>query len=54
MVLYVAKRGPHDIGTKTHLKGIREVYGEDNVFVIDLLSAEYYESERFISFGYKK
>lgn len=51
-VLYIAKRGPHNIAAKTHLKVIQELYGEKNVFVIDLLSAEEVHRERFNSYGY--
>lgn len=54
MVLYIAKRGPYNIGTKLHLQAVRDTYGEANVFVVDLLSRECCEKDRFISFGYER
>lgn len=54
MVLYIAKRGPYNIGTKLHLQAVRDTYGEANVFVVDLLSRECCEKDRFISFGYDR
>ena len=52
-VLYIAKRGPHNIGAHTHLDALKEIYGEENIFQIDLLSTKKCEKENFISFGYE-
>lgn len=52
-VLYIAKRGPHDMGTKTHFDAIKEIYGEDNIIQIDLLSKQKSEKKNYISFAYE-
>ena len=51
MVLYIAKRGTHDMGTITHRQAIKEIYGCENVFEVDLLNPETVERENYISFG---
>lgn len=52
MILYIAKRSSRDIGTVMHLKAVKELYGKENVFVIDLLNKEAIERKQYISFGY--
>lgn len=51
MVLYIAKRGPHNIGAITHKQALKDIYGADDVFEINLLSTEVVETENYISFG---
>ena len=51
MVLYIAKRGPHDMGTKTHRQAIKDIYGSENVFEVDLLNKDTIETDNYISFG---
>jgi hypothetical protein len=51
MVLYVAKRGPHNIGAITHKQALKDIYGAENLFEINLLSTEVVETENYISFG---
>lgn len=51
MVLYIAKRGSHDMGTTTHRQAIKDIYGSESVFEVDLLNAEAVERENYISFG---
>lgn len=50
-ILYIAKRGAN-IAAKTHLKVIKELYGYNNVFEIDLLEKKYIERENYIAYGY--
>ena len=51
MVLYIAKRGSHDMGTTTHRQAIKDIYGSEYVFEVDLLNPEAIEKENYISFG---
>ena len=51
-ILYIAKRGENNIAAKTHLKVIKELYGENNVYEIDLLEKNYNEKKNYIAFGY--
>ena len=51
-ILYIAKRGANNIAAKTHLKVIKELYGKDNIFEIDLLEKKYIERENYIAYGY--
>ena len=51
MILYIAKRGKHDISSRTHLQALKQIYGENNIFIVDLLNEERTERERYISFG---
>lgn len=52
MVLYIAKRSLHDVGSVTHRQALYDIYGEDNVFIIDLISSM--ESGRKNYIGYEK
>lgn len=56
MVLYISKRSDYDIGSKTHLKALQEIYGEKNVIVVDLrLTVANSRTENYIAYGkYKK
>jgi hypothetical protein len=51
MILYIAKRGPHNIGAITHKQALKDIYGAENLFEINLLSTEMVETENYISFG---
>lgn len=51
MILYIAKRSQYDIGAKTHLEALKEIFGEDQVFVVDLFKSEAERGERYIAFG---
>lgn len=50
MVLYVAKRGPHDIGAKVHLQALQDIYGADNVYIVDLISSMPNIQNKYVSF----
>lgn len=52
MILYIAKREPHNLGANTHLHALKDIFGKENVFQIDLLRTEHIERENYISFGY--
>lgn len=52
MILYIAKREAHNLGANTHLRALKDIYGKNNVFEIDLLKEEYIEKNNYISFGY--
>lgn len=52
MVLYIAKRGPHDMGTSTHRRAIQAIYGDENVYEVDLYNRVAIETKNYISFGF--
>lgn len=54
MILYVAKRGENNIGAKQHLRALKELYGEERIYVVDLLNPIKEVKERYISFGYNR
>ena len=49
MVLFIAKRGQHNIGAKTHIQALREIYGSENVYEVDLFSKDSKETDHYIS-----
>ena len=51
MVLHIAKRGDHNIGSKMHLQALIDLYGEDYVFIIDLLRKEPEKRKNYVAFG---
>lgn len=51
MVLHIAKRGDHNIGAKMHLQALIDLYGEDHVFIIDLLRKEPEKRKNYVAFG---
>lgn len=51
-VLYIVKRGPYNIAAQTHLKVLKEIYGQENIYVVDLLSSKNVQESRFVSYGY--
>ena len=51
-IMYVAKRGPHNIAAQTHLDVLKSIYGEENIFIIDLLSSKVVHKDRYVSYGY--
>ena len=51
MVLFIAKRGQHNIGAKTHIQALREIYGSENVYEVDLFSKDSKETDHYLSFG---
>lgn len=51
MILYIAKRSEYDIGSKTHLQALKDIYGENQIFIIDLLNEKVIRNEQYISFG---
>lgn len=52
MVLFIAKRPPWNIIANLHLKALQDIYGANEVFVVDLLRDKHEERENYISFGY--
>lgn len=53
MILYIAKRGQYNIGAVTHRNALRDLYGEENVYYIDLLPTSKGKDFNYISFGEK-
>lgn len=51
-VLYIHKRGPHNIAARTHLSVLQSIYGKENIWIVDLLSPKAEKREQFISYGY--
>lgn len=51
MILYVAKRSSYDIGSKVHLQALKDIYGHNEVFIIDLLNSQCIREERYVSYG---
>lgn len=51
MVLYIANRSEHDVGSVTHYQALKEIYGEGNVFVIDLRPIESRRDNNYIAYG---
>lgn len=51
MILYIAKRGPHNIGAQTHLQALKDIFGEDNIFVIDLFKFTDEIKNNYVSFA---
>ena len=51
MVLYISKRGPHNIGAVTHKQALEDIYGEENVFEIDLFNQKEIETANYLSFA---
>lgn len=52
MILYVSKLfGDGDFGADQHYQAICEIYGEENVFTIDLSPHTPYRKERYIAYG---
>lgn len=50
-ILYVSRRFESNICATIHYKAIKDIYGSDNVFTIDLRPEEKYEKERYIAYG---
>lgn len=50
MVLYIAKRSLHDVGSVTHLQALIDVYGEQNVFIVDLISSMVKREKNYIAY----
>ena len=53
-VLYVAKRGKYNVPAVNHLRVLKEIFGESEVFVIDLLDKNAHREPSLISYGYNK
>ena len=52
MILYISNRSEYNIGAKTHLAALREIFGNDNVFRIDLRPTEKScKKQNYIAFG---
>ena len=51
MILYVSYRFETDIGAAIHLDILKELYGEENIFVVDLRMNDAYEVERYLALG---
>ena len=50
MVLYIAKRSLVDIGSVTHLQALTEIYGENNVYIIDLISSMSKRERNYVAY----
>lgn len=51
MILYVSYRFEKDIGSVVHLNILKELYGSDNVFVVDLRMDEPKSAKNYRAFG---
>lgn len=52
MILYVSKLiSQNNIAAKMHYEAIKEIFGEENVFTIDLSPAECYRRKNYIAYG---
>ena len=52
MILYISNRSEYNIGANTHLEALREIFGNNNVFRIDLrLTETSCKKQNYISFG---
>lgn len=51
MVLFIKKRNPWDFGTALDLRALREIFGEQQVFVVDLLNPNAERRENYVSYG---
>lgn len=55
MILYVSKRFETNMCARVHLSILKELYGEDQVFIIDLRLGNEIRKDRYIAYGkYKK
>lgn len=50
MVLYIAKRSIYDIGSVTHLQALMDIYGEQNVFIVDLISSMKKKESNYVAY----
>lgn len=51
MILYVSHRFETDIGAAIHLDILKEIYGPDNIFIVDLRMGTAWEGKNYIAFG---
>lgn len=52
MILYISNRSQNDIGAVTHLAALKEIFGSENVFCVDLKPTETAcKRENYIAFG---
>lgn len=50
MILYIVKRSLHDVGSTTHLQALKDIYGTENVFIVDLIRSLTNESTNYVSY----
>lgn len=50
MVLYIAKRGLRNVGSVTHLQALKDIYGEKNVFIVDLISSMKKNGSNYVAY----
>lgn len=51
MILYVSYRFQSDIGAAIHLDILKELYGPENVFIVDLQMKDAHKEENLVAFG---
>lgn len=51
MILYVSYRFETDIGAAIHLDILKELYGSENIYIVDLRMKDASEAENYIAFG---
>lgn len=55
MVIYVSMRFETDIGSRVHRSILEELYGRENIYVVDLRPRKYEKKENYICYGkYKR
>lgn len=50
-ILYISKRKDYDIGASAHRQALRDIFGEENVYVIDLWKTEREVGKNYIAPG---
>lgn len=51
MILYISKRFETDIGSTIHLNILKEIYGEDQVYIVDLRMGKAKSADNYVAFG---
>lgn len=50
-IMYISRRFSENICATIHYKAIKEIFGEQNVYTVDLQRSESYEGEYYIAYG---
>lgn len=51
MILHIAKRGPHNIAAAVHIQALKDIYGEQNIFFVDLLPGSPKFNKNYVAYG---
>lgn len=50
MILYIAKRSLYDVGSVTHLQALIDIYGKQNVFIVDLIRSMVHRDKNYVAY----